>query len=540
MTGVVTGNAGRTPVSRTDILLFQQLANPNRVIIPDSTSKLMREVQGAASMDKPPGRRSGSMMESSYPHPPSAEPSPSIAYSSSTRRFQDITAQKKRTNSMAPHPAHRNMRSVVSEEASAGSTDSYSGSSDEDDNSSSSSMIAESVVSADDFGMDRGMQFPTSDDSSADEFGSEEGGDEEVDDIRLLHPRSDNDGDEEGGVYSPPPPPLLNSYQQHQLPMPSSDIFDSASERQQRQFYIQELMRFKQDGYTLSIEVSEATPTAALRSEVETIQETIDSTEGVNRLFTFLAFGMVAIEAINQHLLRGTLPLKDWSQHACTKDRQSFIVPLRRIHNMYFRNSFGHPVMQLVSALFFSAIPYMLMQDTSLLNSIFGNVSNLFSSNILATGANISSEPFHAHPPPPPAAYSSSSSSNGNIPQASFFAKSPAPFFNANSSSSAQPPVFGAGSMPPTASSTRYAAGGGGGIGNNNNGATASSSAFVPRYASAKATTAPARIVKPPSIGGSSGRVGGFGDSGGAAGPTSTFANNSGKPVPPGATFPSL
>lgn len=507
--GIYGGAPGRTPVSRTDILLFQQLANPKRAIIPESTSKLMREVQTAAAATA--GESNGPLVApTSFPargyHSRMSSPPASAAAAPAPagRKFQDITARKKKSSVESSYK--RNYRNDDYDDGDDTSSDPYSDSSDNSMSDSDNSMLAGSIASSDDYeggGEGHNMLRINPDNSDGEDYNSES--DVASEDASAAAANGGGDMRLGGGGGRPSYP----EQSQYSLPMPSTDIYDSASEMQQRQFYIQELMRFKQEGQVLSIEVSEETPTAALRSEVETIQESLDSAEGVNRLFTMLTFGMLAIEAINRHVLRGTLPLDNWTQHVTTNERSTFIVPLRRIHNMYFRNSFGHPIMQLVSALFFSAIPYMVMQDTSLLSNIFGGLSGMFGGKGGGGSGNATTAPSAA------------------AAAATFNNKSPAPFASAaaphhqqqqqqpqsSASAAGSTPaaaVFGAGAMPPPRFSTGNMAPHG-----------SVSATTQPRYAAK--TPAQPRVVKPP---------GGSGANPAAA--------NYGTPVPPGVTFPSL
>lgn len=309
----------RQPISKTDVLLFQQLANPSRAIVPDTTSKLM---QGLHTMDHP------RMQQQQQP-----QPSPQ-SFDALTQQKYSAHQQKQPNSRYDSGPKYGSGYKFPD----PGYDDPYSSYSDDDLSSigSNSSNIG-------------GMGGPMENSPYDSEF----------DDVASSNAS----------------PYMASSPQYDSIPMPTP-IYDPEADRAQRQTYIQELMQLQRDGHKLSIEITDNTPTMALKSEVDLINETINTEQGVERLKFGLRFVMILIEAFNRSILRDFLPLTGWANHTMSTNPRQFDAPLRRIHNMYFRNSFGHPVMQLGMALLFSAGGYVMMQKPELVGNLFGGIAS--------------------------------------------------------------------------------------------------------------------------------------------------------------------
>lgn len=326
--GMMMTPAGQQqPPSKTDILLFQQLANPSKTLVPESTAELISNLKSA------------------------------------------------------PPPMQQQQRHFYNSGGNAPRSNRRWGGNDDDEYYSSDYGNSSSD--------DGGGRFSSPSLNWSDE--------------ELARDQDNKNGYNRGGGGGPPYSPSLDGGEDYEgsdiespislsrgggpngvggggFPMPSNYAMDPEVLRVKRQSYIQELMQLQQSGHTLSIEINDATPISALRSEIDLIHESISTQEGVQRLRVMLGFVIVLIEAANRNLLRGMLPLDGWSKTAMAPGNNQFDIPLRRIHNMYFRNSFGHPIMQLAMALGFSAVTHMMMQDTGFLTNIFGNISSLVSS----------------------------------------------------------------------------------------------------------------------------------------------------------------
>jgi hypothetical protein len=269
----------REPPSKTDVLLFKQLANPDRVDIPNSVSNLLR--------DTGVNRNQG----------------PQSAFDRLTQKY---TKNKHRKDD------------------------------DSDDDS---------------------------DDSGSDSDSEDE------DDIFKKHKSGKIRNPGSVGFGGPGTLPGAGpGFQQSgpvgagfNLPQP---VFDPVADRAQRQFYMNELIAMQRQGYQLSIALDESTPTYVLKTEYDLVQENQAAVQGVSNLRAGLQMSMRFIEMGNQKI-NSPLPLNGWTDNTFEENPSGFDRSLRRIYNMYWRNSFNHPMVELGMALCFSAAGYMMRNTTS-------------------------------------------------------------------------------------------------------------------------------------------------------------------------------
>lgn len=323
------------PVSKTDVILFQQLANHERVIIPEDTNKLFAQVQQSGV---PPNLGTGGNMQSA---PPQSGPGKTP--------FDRLTQQKYRS---------RGGPSRTPQSDSSESSSYYSGSSSgsESDVAMTPPGYGRSGYGRPDmnYGGRGGGGGVESETPMSQQFDSGSSGSEDASPSMYPH-----------GSFNPPMP-VLNAPEQ---------IYDAEIDMSNRQLYIQELLQYQRDGNHIGIEITDSTPTHVLKSECDLINESINTAAGVERMKFALAFLMRMVELANAKLCNNFLPLAGWTEKTMNTNSSQFDVPLRRLHNLYFRNSFGHPLMQLGMALVFSAGGYMMMNDSSFLGRMMGPVA---------------------------------------------------------------------------------------------------------------------------------------------------------------------
>lgn len=360
------------PVSKTDVLLFKQLANPTRTVVPDSASKLMQNLQISAAAPAMPTFPPKMMMDRS------GRPGAGMS-----RGGPPPNRFVRGGNIMAPPPA------------AAGFMDRRPYPKNFDDDEDISDDDDEDISDEDDDGLD-------DDDTS---IGGGGGNDEPGRNKGYYHP---GEGDDENSTpisNDPSAPPMMMTGSRENVfdnvPMPSEDILDPEAERMQRQMYIQNLRQFQADGHVLSISLNDDTPTSALRSEFEVIQESIETTRGVKQLIMGVFVAIKIIEGLNKLVLRNMLPIDGLADHLKDNCSQELMIPLRRIHNMYFRNSFGNPFVQLGTAIAFSSISYMLSQDTGIISNLFSGVMSMLSPGAAAAGGQQQQAPPRQTAPPP-------------------------------------------------------------------------------------------------------------------------------------------
>lgn len=338
------------PVSKTDILLFQQLANPERTIVPENTDKLFSSLQQSGV---PANLGTGGNLQSAPPRSQQSSARPRTS-------FDQLTQQKYQSRSGGGRGR--------SPQDDVGSSSSYY--------SGSSSGSESDVAMTPDYGRQGGPADYGRSGRGQPDYGRQQmygpGSDMETPMSQGFESDSGSEGEDSpsppewGHHGGGPPMPMM------QAPEP---IFDPEIDRSNRQLYIQELMQYQRDGHQIGIEINDSTPTHVLKSECDLINESINTAEGVTRMKFALAFLMRLVELANTKLANNFLPLTGWTEKTMNTNSAQFDVPLRRLHNLYFRNSFGHPLMQLGMALVFSAGGYMMMSDSSFMGRMMGSAA---------------------------------------------------------------------------------------------------------------------------------------------------------------------
>lgn len=305
-------NRRRDPASKTDALLWKQLANHDKANIPERATVLLNDV----GIEQPTG----------------AFDRLTAKYSSSKKPSSRHDGRSRNIKRGRRHDDDSDSSDDESDEDTEGSDDE----SDEDTVSSDSESESEDYDSDDGDSEDevavkkhrRGGEFLR--DFGTPKLAAGTGGATGIGQI----------GRPSG--YAPPQP-----------------VHDPMADRAQRQFYMNELMGYQRQGYQLSIALDESTPTYVLKTEYDLIQENQAAVTGVQNLRAGLTLTMRGLEMANDKL-NSPLPLGGWTDNTIEQNPTQFDRPLRRIYNMYLRNSFNHPLVELGTALAFSGAGYML------------------------------------------------------------------------------------------------------------------------------------------------------------------------------------
>lgn len=147
--------------------------------------------------------------------------------------------------------------------------------------------------------------------------------------------------------------------QEHGIRPRRSDEPNYASDQQEssratKQLLISELRAFAQEtGLPLGVKLDEDTPVSALRTELDLIHETRNSMQTIEQMRKGAFFVMKVIEGGNW-LLNSPVPLQGWSDEAKAKNQHMYDQSLRRIYNMYWRNSYTNPFWDIGMTMAFS------------------------------------------------------------------------------------------------------------------------------------------------------------------------------------------
>ena len=144
------------------------------------------------------------------------------------------------------------------------------------------------------------------------------------------------------------------------------DYFDENMNRTstliQKQHVFGKLQMYEANGYKLSVKLSPDTPLSELQMELDFIEETENSMTTVNNMRIGLSMFMGSVETVNGYFLGDVIPLSNWSEDTFKENPYAFDPSLRRIYNMYWRNSYQHPLLELGTALAMSAGSHMVNQ----------------------------------------------------------------------------------------------------------------------------------------------------------------------------------
>jgi len=303
-------NRRRDPASRTDALLWKQLANQDKANIPERATVLLNDV----GIEQPTG-----------------------AFDRLTAKY---SSSKKPSSRHDGRSGKRGRRRHDDSDSSDDESEEYTDGSDVDGSDEETDSSGSESESED---------YDSDDDNSEDEVSVKKHRREGVflGDLGApklpVGPRGTGIGHMgRTSGYAPPQP-----------------VHDPMADRAQRQFYMNELMGYQRQGYQLTIALDESTPTYVLKTEYDLIQENQAAVTGVQNLRAGLTLTMRGLEMANDKL-NSPLPLSGWTDNTIEQNPTQFDRPLRRIYNMYLRNSFNHPLVELGTALAFSGAGYML------------------------------------------------------------------------------------------------------------------------------------------------------------------------------------
>jgi hypothetical protein len=130
------------------------------------------------------------------------------------------------------------------------------------------------------------------------------------------------------------------------------DEEDEIRQKAARQFLMSELYRKQQQGVPLSMTMDEmrTQPLHVLKTENDLTNESQGSAESVARMRKGIQVFMRVCEYGNRKI-GAPLPLDDWTDETFDSDPHIFDHSLERIHNLYFRNSYAHPLWELAQTL---------------------------------------------------------------------------------------------------------------------------------------------------------------------------------------------
>ncbi len=195
-------------------------------------------------------------------------------------------------------------------------------------------------------------------------------------------------------------PPPLN------IPSPSSPFFTSSSRpdrpsyeeesssessQAQRQLIIASLRKHQQRGHALGIEISLDTPLHVLRTELDLIEESLNSITMVNNMRNGMNIAMRLCEFGCQKLGE-PIPLSGWTEKSLDENPNMYDHSLERIYNMYWRNSYAHPISELGMTMAFSGGGYAIQ------NWLSGGSSSYRQPN---NNNNFNGKNTHGPAPPP-------------------------------------------------------------------------------------------------------------------------------------------
>lgn len=139
-----------------------------------------------------------------------------------------------------------------------------------------------------------------------------------------------------------------------------SEKDNEASTQLQKQMIIAALRKHEANGVPLKIAVSFDTPLHMLRTELDLIEETQNSIATVGYMRSGIKFAMEGLELGNRHFLGDRIPIAGWTHDTFQKTPHLYDHSLERVYNMYWRNSYQHPLTELALTIGLSAAGYSM------------------------------------------------------------------------------------------------------------------------------------------------------------------------------------
>ena len=157
-------------------------------------------------------------------------------------------------------------------------------------------------------------------------------------------------------IDSPSSPSFTSSSRPNR---PSYEEDNTESSQAQRQHIIASLRKHQQRGYPLSIEITGDTPLHVLRTELDLIEESQNSITMVNNMRNGMNMFMRVCEFGNKKVGE-PVPLSGWTDNTFNENPNLYDHSLERIYNMYWRNSYAHPISELGMTILLSAGGYAI------------------------------------------------------------------------------------------------------------------------------------------------------------------------------------
>lgn len=399
----MSGN-GAEPISTTDLLLFKHLANPEKTRAPDDVGSLLQL--------HPPRRENGDAF------------SPKRSFDSRSPATNNDNEMHRNANSdwgfyNKDPPEHKEDDLLFRQDSATWKHEDSSGQRGgggrdmdrERDGPSSGGMFESYVKSELDRMKPRSAGIPDS--STQQREGMPSHNSSQYYDSHEHYEPSRQDFGSGGG--SPPPP--LN------IPSPSSPFFTSSSRpdrpsyeegsssessQAQRQLIIASLRKHQQRGHALGIEISLNTPLHVLRTELDLIEESLNSITMVNNMRNGMNIAMRLCEFGCQKLGE-PIPLAGWTEKSLDENPNMYDHSLERIYNMYWRNSYAHPISELGMTMAFSGGGYAIQ------NWLSGGSSSYRQPN---NNNNFNGNNTHGPSPPP---FRPPSNSDGQKPNSNSY-----------------------------------------------------------------------------------------------------------------------
>lgn len=192
-----------------------------------------------------------------------------------------------------------------------------------------------------------------------------------------------------------------------------ADEEDQIRQKAARQFLMSELHRKQQQGVPLSMTMDEfrTQPLHVLKTEHDITNESQGSAHNVTMMRGGIKVFMKLCEAGNRKA-GNFLPLDEWADTTFERDPHIFDHSLERIHNLYFRNSYSHPLWELGQTMLVSAgshcVENFMNPSRSRAPGPTGNQfaasdpANAYSTPVPPPGAAPQASQRFAPPPPPP------------------------------------------------------------------------------------------------------------------------------------------
>lgn len=311
---------GEQPMSSTDLLLFKHLANPEKSSPPDDVSSLLQ-------LHLP--KRQAESQRNDYSQGPTSQRQASSQRPASSGDNYEI-----KRNSDSDWGFFQSPDGGPKTQEPSRNSNSY-------ESSSSGEGMFNSYVK---------REFDRLNPSSSSNTNYSEGvpsGSSSYQEDKSHYSSSNNDDQE--SQYSSSGRPNRPSY----------DEDNSEQSLAQRQHIIAALRKHQQRGSELSIDINRDTPLHILRTELDLLEEVQNSMTMVGNMRNGMNVFMRICEAGNKKIGE-PVRLSGWTDKTFKDNPNLYDRSLERIYNLYWRNSYSHPMTELGTTILFSGGGYIL------------------------------------------------------------------------------------------------------------------------------------------------------------------------------------